>query len=303
MEHATLRAIVDVLPRYAHARRAGWAPASAMPTPVTLPEYLLLRRVAIERDAAPIPYAELRANALDPYRIADPFLDRLPRLVELGLLDQSGDDYALTPLGRDLLTRGERAANDYAAGRIRLPFDDLTRLASTLHDVAERQRLAPEPDDKAHQDRVPRLRRFDQRQAPPIQLEYALYALQRARDDAHIAAWRAAGFRGPALALLSYVWAGDASTSTGLMELTRDRMRPEDTAALLGDLERDGYVTLEFPAVTITNRGREVRDEIERETDLVYFAPWPDIDAGWVRDRLLTLTANFASQVRSDEPW
>lgn len=302
MDHSTPRAVVDLLPSYAHARRAGWAPASVTPTPITLPEYLLLRRVAIERDAAPIPYAELRANALDPYRIADPFLDRLPRLVELGLLDRSGDDYALTSLGHDLLMRGEQAANDYAAGRIRLPPDDLERLASTLHHVAERQRLAPEPADKAHQDRVPRLRRFDQRPAPSIQLEYALYALQRARDDAHIAAWRAAGFRGPALALLSHVWAGDALTSTGLMELTRDRMRPEDVVALLDALQRDGYVTRRSQDVKITDHGREVRDEIERETDRVYFAPWPTIDIGWVRDRLETLTANFASQVRSDEP-
>lgn len=296
MEHSTLREIVDLLPRYAHARRAGWTPASEMQDRITLPEYLLLRRVAIERDDAPIPFAALRANALDPYSIIDPFLDRLPQLVELGLLDQSGEDYALAPPGRELLTRGERTANDYAAGRIRLPPDDLARLASTLHDIAEAQRRAPEPADKAHQDRVPRLRRFDQRQAPPIQLEYALYALQRARDDAHIAAWRAAGFRGPPLALLSRVWAGDASTSAELVELTRDRMRPEDVAALLAELERDGYVVLGFPAVTISPRGREVRDEIERETDRVYFAPWQNTDAGWVTGRLETLVSDLSRQ-------
>ncbi len=291
MEHTTLRAIVDLLPRYAHARRAGWTPASVLPGSIALPEYLLLRRIAIERDDAPIPYAELLANALNPYSLLDPFLDRLPQLVELGLLDQSGDDYALTSLAHDLLTRGERAANDYAAARIRLPPDDLARLASTLYDLAERQRSAPEPADKAHQDRVPRLRRFDQRQAAPIQLDYALYALQRARDDAHIAAWRAAGFRGPALELLSHLWAGDAATSDELVKLTRDRMRPDDVAALLDGLERDGYIARKFPVVAITGRGREVRDEIERQTDRMYFAPWPELDADWVRDQLEALTA------------
>ncbi len=86
------------------------------------------------------------------------------------------------------------------------------------------------------------------------------------------------------------------------MELTRDRMRPEDVVALLDALQRDGYVTRRSQDVKITDHGREVRDEIERETDRVYFAPWPTIDIGWVRDRLETLTANFASQVRSDEP-
>lgn len=149
----------------------------------------------------------------------------------------------------------------------RLPSDDLARLASTLHDVAEHQRRAPEPADKAHQGRVPRLRRFDQRQAPPIRLEYAIYALQRARDD--------------------------AATSTDLAKLTRDRMRPEDVESLLGHLERDGYVMRGLQDVRISGRGREARNEIERETDRVYFAPWPEIDAGWVRDRLEALTATL----------
>ena len=296
MEHSTPLAIVDLLPRYAHARRAGWTPASVMPGRITLPEYVLLRRAAIERDEAPIPYAELRANALDPYSTIDQFLERLPRLVELGLLDQLGDEYALAPLGHHLLSRGEHAANDYAAGRIRLPPRDLARLASTLHDLAERQRRAPEPADKAHQNLVPRLRRFDPRQAPPFQLEYALYALQRARDDAHIAAWRASGFRGPAIELLSRVWSGDASTSAELVGLTQDRMRPKDVAALLDDLERDGYVALELPVVTITDRGREARDAIERETDRLYFAPWGEFDAEWVRDRLEALTSALIDQ-------
>ncbi len=294
MEYSPLWPIVDVLPRYAHTRRAGWMPASVMPR-IALPDYLLLRRVAIERDDPAIPYDALRANALNPYSTVDPFLDRLPRLVTLGLLHQSGDDYMLTPLGRELLTRSERAANDYAAARIHLPPADLERLATTLHDVAERQRQAPEPSDKAHQDRVPRLRRFDPRQSPPTELEYALYALQRARDDAHIAAWRAAGFRGPTLELLSRLWTGEALTSAALVVQMRGQMHPEDVTALLEELERDSYVALELSAVTITDRGREVRDAIERETDRVYFAPWPDIDAEWVRGRLEALAAALST--------
>ena len=292
----TRRAIVDLLPGYLLHRRTGWTPAPEPAGRITLPEYLLLRRVAIERDDGPIPFAALRANLPNPYSIIDPILDGLPRLVELGLLDQVGDAYMLTSAGCQLLTREDRGAHDYAAGRLGLPPNDLARLAPTLHDIAERQRRAPEPADKAHQDRVPRLRRFDPRQAPPMQLEYALYALQRARDDAHIAAWRAAGFRGPPFELLSRVWAGAAATIAELVEQTRGRMRAEDVAALLDELERGGYVTLQGAAVTITGRGRNVRDAIERETDRVFFAPWPAIDAGWVCGRLEALAAALSPQ-------
>ena len=285
MDFALLHPILGYLPRYAHARRLGWVPPGSVP----LSDYVLLRRVSIERADQPIPYAALRANALDPYSTIDPLLDGVPRLVEQGLLDQSGDMYVLTAAGRTLLTDGERDANDYAASRIHLFRDDLDHLASALHDVTEALRLAPEPTVKTHQDRVPLLRRFDTRQSPPIQLEYAVYALQRARDDAHIAAWRAAGLEGPEIELLSHLWATHASTQDELVDLARARMQPDDVSAVLARLDRHGYANLAAGSVAISDRGREVRDFIEHETDRMYFAPWPSIDAGWVFRQLETV--------------
>lgn len=80
------RAIVDLLPIYAHRRRAGWTPATVMPGQITLPEYPRLRRVAIERADEPVPLQELRANARNPYSTVDPFPDGLPQLVQRGFL-------------------------------------------------------------------------------------------------------------------------------------------------------------------------------------------------------------------------
>jgi len=296
-EQSALRAIVDLLPRYLRTRRVGWTPLPEMQHRVALPEYVLLRGVASELDDAPISYAELRARLFNPYNTIVPILERLPRLVELGLLEQTGDRYSLSAAGRELLTRAERSANDYAAGRMRLPADELERLASTLHEIAERLRRATEPAAKAHQQRIPRLRRFDERTTPPIELEYAVYALWMARDDAHNAAWRAAGFQGPSLDLLSRVWAGEASTGAELVNSTRDSMRSEDVDALLGELERDGLLTRQADSVTLTARGREVRDRIEQETDRVYFAPWPAIDAGWARSRLEALVEGLIAPI------
>lgn len=286
MTRTLARAIVDLLPRYLRARRVGFKLPSDVVESIEIPDYVLLRGVASEIDALPIGYAELRANLFNPYNIVVPILDRLPRLVKLGLLEQTGDAYSLTPAGRGLLTRVEHSANDYAAGRMRLPNGELQQLAAALYAISEQLRQAPEPENKAHQERIARLRRFDDRDAPAVQLEYALYGLWMARDDAHNAAWRAAGFRGPPFDLLSRVWAGDASTVEGLVELTRDSLRPEDIAALLDELERAGYIVVTLPDVALTGHGREVRAAIEQETDRVYFAPWPDLDTQWLRDRL-----------------
>ncbi len=291
MDYAHLRPILGYLPRYAFSRRDGWTPPDSTP----LADYVLLRRVAIERGDEPIPFAALQTNALNPYSTIDSFLDGLPRLVELGLLDQSGDSFMLTPTGRNLLTRGERDANNYAKARMHLPPCDLERLAATLTDIAERQRNAPEPAERAHQDRVPFLRRFDSRQTAPVQMEYAIYALQRARDDAHIASWRAVGLQGPEIELLSLLWTADARTEGELVEMTQARMRPSDVPLSLGRLKRKGYATVEPGTALITDLGREVRTIIECETDRIYFTPWPEIDLDWVFGRLETLVARITS--------
>jgi len=287
-------AIVALVPTYAHTRRAGWTPATVLPGQVALPEYLLLRRVAIERADEPVPLHDLQAHALNPYSTVDRFLDGLPRLVRRGFLDYTADTYTVTSEGRDLLTRGERAANDYAADRITLAPDDLERLSATLADITTRQHRAPEPTVKEHQDRVPHLRRFDPRQTPPVQLEYAIYALQRARDDAHIAAWRDAGLTGPMIELLSRVWTGTAATVDHLAEQTRGRMLAADVAETVEKLEQAGYIAVDSATIAITRTGRNVRDAIECETDRVYFTTWPEIDAEWIHDRLTTITTQLS---------
>lgn len=293
MDNSTKKAIVALLPRYAHNRRAGWSPAQATGRDVTLSEYLLLRRVAMERSDRPISLDTLRDHALDPYSSADPFLDGLPKLVTKHLLTQSGNHYSLTPIGLETLTGGEHAANDYAASRIHLQADVLERLASVVDDLATRLHRAPEPAVKMHQDRVPLLRRFDPRQTAPVRLEYAMYALQRARDDAHISAWRAAGFRGPDIEVLTHIWRGEASTRVELQQATSRRLHPTHLSTLLDQLERGGLIAVTPHSIAITERGRAIREAIERETDRVYFAPWPVIDVDWVRDRLTEIAVGF----------
>ena len=288
------RAIVDLLPKYAHRRRAGWTPLAVASEPLNLADYLLLRRVAMERTDEPISLQELQANALDPYRTIDPLLDGLPHLVQRGFLDHAAGEYMLTTMGRELLTLNERAANDYAADRYTPAPDDLEQLTTTLTDITRRQHEAPEPTVKSHQDRVPHLRRFDPRQTPPVQLEYAIYALQRARDDAHIAAWRGAGLDGPMIALLSKVWTDTTTTIDSLVAHERGRMLANTVMETVGRLADGRYILVSGPAINITPAGRDVRDRIEEETDRMYFAPWPEIDTAWIHDQIADITRQLS---------
>jgi hypothetical protein len=248
----------------------------------------------MERFDEPVSLQELQANALDPYRTIDPLLDGLPRLVQCGLLDHMAGAYMLTTMGRDLLTQGERAANDYAADRYTLDPDDLEQLATTLTDITTRQHQAREPTVKSHQDRVPHLRRFDPRQTPTVQLEYAIYALQRARDDAHIAAWRSAGLDGPMMALLSRIWTDTTATVDSLAAHEHGRMLAANVTETVEKLADARYISVNGNTITITRTGRDVRDDIEGETDRMYFEPWPKIDAAWIHDRFAVITRQLS---------
>ena len=130
---------------------------------------------------------------------------------------------------------------------------------------------------------MPHLRRFDPRQTPPVQLEYAIYALQRARDDAHIAAWRDAGLTGPMIELLSRVWTDTTTTVDHLAEHARGRMLAADVTETVEKLKRASCIVVNSITITITRFGRDVRDWIEDEADRMYFAPWPEIDG--IRDK------------------
>jgi DNA-binding MarR family transcriptional regulator len=293
MAYADLRPIVELVPKYAHSRRAGWEPASACPAPLGVAEYLLLRRIAIEREHGPVSVAELD-HLRNPYATIDHSLDALPRLLELRVLSRSVAGYEPTSVGRATLQLGEQAANDATALRLsELSLDDLGRLASILHDIGEHQRLAPEPAHKSHQRLTPQLRALDPRETPPVVLEYALYALQRARDDAHIAAWRAAGFSGPDLAIVDALRESGSTTSAKLAERMRGSMHAEDVTMLVASLTRAGYVRRRASDLVLTDEARGVRDAIERETDRLYFAPWPDVDARWLVEQLERVVATI----------
>jgi hypothetical protein len=140
--------------------------------------------------------------------------------------------------------------------------------------VADALWRAPEPLFKAHQARGRRLPA--PADSPPlVQLEDVIFNLWMARDDAHNAAWREAGFDGPVFDLLSKVWAGEASIIADLVEKTKDNQRPEDVAAGIEMLVTQGYMERNGDIVRVTSHGQQTRAAIEVETDRIYFAPWP----------------------------
>ena len=111
----------------------------------------------------------------------------------------------------------------------------------------------------------------------------------------HQRAWRDAELKAPALDVLSQLWSGEAHTVGDLQRVLEDRQTPADLESSLAFLLDKDYITRDGDGVELTPQGALVREDIERETDSLYFAPWPHTlaEAEWLRDKLTQLVSNL----------
>lgn len=291
------RALVDLLPQFLRGWSRGWGglPSAVAEIGLAPPAYFLLRALIQERDPGTgMTRAEMARDLFNPYSTVWPILDHLPALVAAGYVAQDGEQYTVTEAGRQAFARVEAVKDAYLAALEPIPARDLARLADDLQGIADRLWAAPEPGAKSHHAR-PRRTPPPADAAPMVRLLHAVYCLWMARDDAHNAAWRAAGFAGPTFDLLSRIWSGEATTLPALTEAVRPLQRPEDVRRGVERLVSDGYLTRDDDALTLTARGRAVRDGVEAETDRVSFAPWPPLTAADIRWLRTTLEAVIAS--------
>lgn len=287
---ASPHALLPLLPRFLRQRRRGAQQivgAILTETQLTRPAFFMLLRVA---QAPPEGASAEALRPGEPYATRDPHLPWLAEAVARDCLAINGASrYHLTTRGQMLAVRVEREATAYLAGLDPLPAVELARLADRLAGIA-----AGFDDLAAPHTHLARSRRVaalapEASAAPLVRLERAVFDLWMARDDAHIAAWRAAWFPGPALDVLTHLWQGEVETLPALQTALADTQAPDDVVATLHELIEQGYVEWRGETLRPTRAGYRAREEIEAATDERYFGHWPDLDAWeivWLRDTL-----------------
>ncbi len=292
--------LVDLLPRYLTVALRGWSGLTTLLDSRGLdrPASFLLRALIQERDAgAGMTEGEMQTDLFNPYSTIRPILDALPALVERGDVAQEGSRYTVTAQGWAVTEEIEAAKHEYLVTLAPIGAADLARLAERLMTIAAALWEASAPSEKPHQARAWRAMPPAET-APMVRLYGAVYALWMARDDAHNATWRAAGFDGPAFDLLSRVWSGDARSVTELTTALQQFQRPEDVTRGITSLTAAGYLARDGDELQLTPHGQETRDAIEAETDRLYFAAWPPRssgDIGWLRETLESVVAGLPS--------
>jgi hypothetical protein len=273
------RDLVSLFPRFLTVRRRQWTGLLDIlhSSKLDRPAFFLLMALVQETDPGQaLSRKEMESQLFNPYSTFNPIFDSLPLLLEREYLLDLGTDYLVRPQGRALIEHTEQAARDYIATLTPLPLPELTRLATFLEEIAGRMWQADEPAVKAHQARCHRLPPITTA-APMVHLEAAIFALWMARDDAHIAAWRTRGLSGPYLDLLTRLWTGEAHTISALTTCLQHTQRPEDIAQGVTALGEAGYVLVEGERITLTESGRQIRTQIEEDTDRMYFTSWPEL--------------------------
>lgn len=286
----TRRQIVDMLPEYLTKRSAGFGPArealmkeAGVSTDVL--GTLLTSLILVEGDKVRREMYEWRS----PYPTKRPsVVDGWSKVVDAGLAEATPDGWRPRPQGIALAERAQRALRDHLRG-LPLPADVVRRAADALEPIADRI-----PSDARRAALVRKLRpKGDEPTSDILRLNRSATELWYFRDDCHVRAWQAAGYRGPVFDVLSHLWSSPPDMqytklpgATSLDQLAKTLGQRQDRA----DVERAvqalvdrGDVAREGDAVRLTPKGQASRDAIEDETDRRYFAIWELDDAATSR--------------------
>ena len=225
---------------------------------------------------APDPLTVERLRIRDIYaseRIASALLEMM---ASEQWLERTGDEYRLTEAGWAIYRRTRERSRSLLAGLEPLLPDDLAWVVAQIERVIDASLHSPTPPGVwclAHsRNRAP------DASAPPLaRLSQYVSDFNAFRDDAHMAAWQPHDQSGASWESFSLVCSGEATSAAAVAtHLTHRGYSPGEYAAALEALAQRGW--LEPIAASgdyrVTDAGRAVREEVERQTDRYFYAPW-----------------------------
>ena len=196
---------------------------------------------------------------------------KLAELAGRGLVREEPTGWRLTPAGVSAVETVW--ANVYDQLRaLPMPKDALRRTVEALDSIT---RTASGDE----YDRFTMIRRCAPRSnEDAVRVEQLMFETCVLLDDGHIHAWRAEGYRGPVLDVLTKVWYG-AKTRQEVEKVLAFSQDAEHADAHIKELVARGDLTVDGDTVALTPQGRATRDRIEEATDRDGLARWPTGDA------------------------
>ena len=252
-----------------------WAPADKAAEELSLPANFYNWVTAIWAfDVNPFSIAQFMRYF--PYGLAQVNDERLASAVGQGYLASDGQGvYRATESGKSAALRLINVGNEVVAALTPMPKESLRMLGNLLARISGAAFHSPEPPAhvliKAKRDLYERTGVF-------ATLEGFIahcFLLEGHRDDCYFATWSAHGVEGHTWEVLDALSQGDALTFADLhSKLSRRGMTEEVHAGDVKELVRRGWAEESSGVVQITSAGKQVRTEVEAETERLCFLPW-----------------------------
>ena len=210
-------------------------------------------------------------STFGPYTSVSKYQSALDALTGKKLVKRAGEGrYKLAEAARKAI--GETYDEFFArvARANALPDDEAASLyewIDRLYSAALRQGDVPVPILNAAHSVLP------ESDSTWVQLERRLVGLLIFRDEAHIAAWREAGYTGPRIELSTLLFRAEDGLAHAELRAAA-RLDDKDFASALSALHSGGEVTQRDERYRLSKLGRTTREEIEAATDRNYARPF-----------------------------
>jgi hypothetical protein len=271
-----------------------WAPADKAAEELSLPAGYYAWVMAIWMfDAKPFTIAQYMRYF--PYGLAQVNDARLASAVQQGYLASDGQGkYRATESGRTAAARLMQAGDETMSALTPMPKESLRTLGNLLARISEAASSTPEPP--AHV-LIKAKRELYQRTNAFATLEGFVahcLLLEGYRDDCYFATWSAHNMEGHTWEVLDQLSQSDALTFDELHDkLSRRGVTREVHAGDVQELARRGWAGDASGKIQITAEGKQVRAEVEAETERLFFAPWASLNESELGE-----LASLANQLR-----
>lgn len=253
------------------------------------PGYFFALWTALSLEPDTLSTAKIRKQF--PYTNPAVYDERFTHLVAddmMAATDVPGE-YVLTEKGRHALITVDTIFIETLAQLEFLSAEEMNRLTELVTRLSDASLKAEHPATKWALQRSHNLHRG--RESAAIRLDERLDDMNAFRDDAHLATFLPLGVSGQAWETLTFLWRGERNTAAGLAEQLPFRgWGEEGYAAAYTELVHRGWAAPGEAGYTITETGRQAREQSETATNDLFFAPWSVLNQAELQelDTLLT---------------
>ena len=211
-----------------------------------------------------------------PYGLARLNEERFASAAQQGYLRADKEsEYSPTDNGLNIARKIWQKAGESLASLQPMPKENLQRLFGYLDQLVEASLVTPEPPSHFYLSHKQKNYR-QMGTVYPLESFIVLFGeLAAYRDDMHIGAWQARQIEGHAWDMFDKIYNGNTLTFDELYEKLKRRELPAEIYVQdLRELIKRGWVSETPNEYQITPAGKKIREDVEDETERLFFASW-----------------------------